>query len=98
MLLCHLAHAVDAPCATDCQLFAQDSTHAADTCSTLALHGIAPAMRGATMSQRQSAFLFNFLLLAAFSGATIGMAKIVTTLYALELGANSMQIGVIAAM
>lgn len=38
------------------------------------------------------------MLLAAFSGATIGMAKIVTTLYALHLGANSMQVGIISAM
>jgi MFS family permease len=43
-------------------------------------------------------FLLNFMLLAAFSGATIGMAKIVTTLYALHLGANSMQVGIISAM
>ncbi|BBP84355.1 hypothetical protein PHLH8_39970 [Pseudomonas sp. Pc102] len=98
MLLCLLAHAVDAPSATDCQLFDQDPADAPDLRSTFARHGTAPAIRGATMSQRPSAFLFNFLLLAAFSGATIGMAKIVTTLYALELGANSMQIGVIAAM
>lgn len=43
-------------------------------------------------------FLVNFMLLATFSGATIGMAKIVTTLYALSLGANAMQVGIISAM
>lgn len=47
---------------------------------------------------RPGAFLANFMLLAAFSGATIGMAKIITTLYAIEIGANSMQLGIIAAM
>jgi MFS family permease len=46
----------------------------------------------------RTTFLLNFMLLAAFSGATIGMAKIVTTLYALHLGANSMQVGIISAM
>ncbi|MBD2840417.1 MFS transporter [Pseudomonas sp. JM0905a] len=43
-------------------------------------------------------FLVNFMFLAAFSGATIGMAKIVTTLYAIGIGANTMQIGIISAM
>ena len=47
---------------------------------------------------RPAAFLLNFMLLAAFSGATIGMAKIVTTLYAISIGANAMQIGIISAM
>ncbi|HSC82431.1 MAG TPA: MFS transporter [Pseudomonas sp.] len=47
---------------------------------------------------RPGAFLANFMLLAAFSGATIGMAKIITTLYAIEIGANAMQLGIIAAM
>lgn len=50
------------------------------------------------MTHSRSTFLINFMLLAAFSGATIGMAKIVTTLYALHLGANSMQVGIISAM
>ncbi|CAD5107381.1 MFS transporter [Zestomonas carbonaria] len=49
-------------------------------------------------SGRPTAFLVNFMLLAAFSGATIGMAKIITTLYAIEIGANAMQIGIISAM
>ncbi len=47
---------------------------------------------------RPGAFLANFMLLAAFSGATIGMAKIITTLYAIQIGANAMQLGIIAAM
>ena len=47
---------------------------------------------------KPGAFLLNFMLLAAFSGATIGMAKIVTTLYAISIGANAMQIGIISAM
>ena len=50
------------------------------------------------MNSSRTSFLLNFMLLAAFSGATIGMAKIVTTLYALHLGANSMQVGIISAM
>ncbi|MGY4533068.1 MFS family permease [Pseudomonas sp. TE3786] len=50
------------------------------------------------MDKTRTSFLLNFMLLAAFSGATIGMAKIVTTLYALHLGANSMQVGIISAM
>ncbi|WP_437881969.1 MFS transporter [Pseudomonas sp. LRF_L74] len=50
------------------------------------------------MSPSRPAFLANFMLLAAFSGATIGMAKIVTTLYAIEIGANALQIGIISAM
>ena len=50
------------------------------------------------MSQPASGFLPRFLLLALASGATVGMAKIVITLYALALGADAWQIGVIAAM
>ena len=50
------------------------------------------------MNTSRTTFLLNFMLLAAFSGATIGMAKIVTTLYALHLGANAMQVGIISAM
>ena len=49
-------------------------------------------------SGRPGAFLANFMLLAAFSGATIGMAKIITTLYAIEIGANALQLGIISAM
>lgn len=43
-------------------------------------------------------FLSRFLLLALVSGATVGMAKIVITLYAVSLGADSLQIGIISAM
>lgn len=43
-------------------------------------------------------FLPRFLLLALVSGATVGMTKIVITLYALSLGASSLQIGIISAM
>ena len=50
------------------------------------------------MKTSRPGFLVNFMLLAIFSGATIGMAKIVTTLYALSLGANAMQVGIISAM
>lgn len=50
------------------------------------------------MSHPASGFLPRFLLLALVSGATVGMAKIVITLYALALGADAWQIGVIAAM
>ena len=50
------------------------------------------------MNTSRPGFLVNFMLLATFSGATIGMAKIVTTLYALSLGANAMQVGIISAM
>lgn len=49
-------------------------------------------------SGRPGAFLANFMLLAAFSGATIGMAKIITTLYAIEIGASALQLGIISAM
>lgn len=42
-------------------------------------------------------FLPQFLSLAILSGATLGMSKLVTTLYAMELGASSSQIGLIHA-
>lgn len=47
---------------------------------------------------RPQGFIASFMVLATFSGATIGMAKIVTTLYALHLGASPLQLGVISAM
>lgn len=50
------------------------------------------------MTPHDRGFLRHFLLLAVISGSTLGMAKIITTLYALELGANSAQIGLISAM
>ena len=40
----------------------------------------------------------GFLSLAAMSGVTIGMAKIVTQLFAIDIGADAFQIGVISAM
>lgn len=43
-------------------------------------------------------FIARFLLLAVVSGATIGMAKLVTTLYALQMGATAAQVGIIASM
>lgn len=43
-------------------------------------------------------FLANFILLSLASGLTIGLGKIVTTLYALSLGATPFQIGVVSAM
>ena len=47
---------------------------------------------------RPHGFIASFMFLATFSGATIGMAKIVTTLYAMHLGASPLQLGVISAM
>ena len=41
-------------------------------------------------------FLPNFMLLAVLSGITISMGKIVTTLFALHLGASGWQLGLIA--
>lgn len=43
-------------------------------------------------------FLLSFVLLAMVSGATIGMAKLVTTLYALHVGASAAQVGIVSAM
>ncbi len=43
-------------------------------------------------------FIARFLLLAIVSGATIGMAKLVTTLYALQMGATAAQVGIISSM
>ncbi len=40
----------------------------------------------------------GFLSLAVMSGITIGMAKIVTQLFAIDIGATALQIGVISAM
>lgn len=50
------------------------------------------------MKAQPPGFLFHFMLLAVISGSTLGMAKIITTLYALEIGANTAQIGLISAM
>lgn len=46
---------------------------------------------------RGGAFLLPFLSLATLSGATLGMAKLITTLYALDMGASAAQIGLIGA-
>ncbi|WP_380872008.1 hypothetical protein ACFB49_29610 [Sphingomonas sp. DBB INV C78] len=43
-------------------------------------------------------FLANFIFLSLVSGLTIGLGKIVTTLYALSLGATPFQVGVVSAM
>lgn len=43
-------------------------------------------------------FIVRFVLLAMVSGATIGMAKLMTTFYALDQGASAAQIGIISAM
>jgi MFS family permease len=42
-------------------------------------------------------FLPGFLLLTVLGGITIGMGKVVTTLFALELGATPFQVGMISA-
>ncbi|GHD63950.1 MFS transporter [Jeongeupia chitinilytica] len=54
------------------------------------------AARDAGASPR--GFLLHFVLLAMLSGATIGTAKLVTTFYALHLGADAAQVGLISAM
>lgn len=43
-------------------------------------------------------FLANFILLSVVSGLTVGLGKIVATLYAIRLGATPFQIGVVSAM
>lgn len=43
-------------------------------------------------------FMANFVLLALVSGLTVGLGKVVTTLFAIELGATAFQIGIISAM
>lgn len=42
-------------------------------------------------------FLIVFALLASLMGTSVGVAKIVTTFYAIELGANAEQLGLLAA-
>ncbi|MEH8016579.1 MFS transporter [Rheinheimera muenzenbergensis] len=46
----------------------------------------------------QHGFLRSFMLLAVFGGVAIGLGRVVTTFYALHLGANNAQIGYIAAL
>jgi len=48
------------------------------------------------MSDRR--FMANFLLLALVSGLTVGLGKVVTTIYAIDLGATAFQVGVIGSM
>jgi MFS family permease len=43
-------------------------------------------------------FMANFLLLALVSGLTVGLGKVVTTIYAIDLGATAFQVGVIGSM
>ena len=43
-------------------------------------------------------FMANFLLLALVSGLTVGLGKVVTTIFAIDLGATAFQVGVIGAM
>lgn len=48
------------------------------------------------MSDRR--FMPSFILLSLASGLTVGLGKVVTTLYALQLGASPFQIGIVSAM
>lgn len=48
-----------------------------------------------TMTDRR--FMANFLLLSVVSGVTIGLGKVVTTMFAIDLGATPLQVGVIGA-
>ncbi len=43
-------------------------------------------------------FMANFLLLALVSGLTVGLGKVVTTIFAIDLGATAFQVGVIGSM
>jgi len=43
-------------------------------------------------------FIINFIFLAILNGIAVGMGKIITTLYAISIGASSMQIGFITSM
>ena len=43
-------------------------------------------------------FLASFIVLSLVSGLTIGLGKIVTTLFALSLGATPFQVGIVSAM
>lgn len=52
----------------------------------------------AIVQQASPPFLSRFMLLSVLGGLTIGMGKVVTTFYAVHLGASSSQVGIIAAM
>ncbi|QAY76047.1 MFS transporter [Sphingosinicella sp. BN140058] len=43
-------------------------------------------------------FMTSFILLSLTSGVTVGLGKVVTTLYALQLGASPFQVGIVSAM
>ncbi len=51
-------------------------------------------MSGAISDRR---FMAHFLLLSVVSGITIGLGKVVTTIFAIDLGATPFQVGVIGA-
>jgi MFS family permease len=53
---------------------------------------------GAGVTREDSRFLGSFLVLSVVSGLTVGLGKIVTTLYAISLDATPFQVGVISAM
>lgn len=53
---------------------------------------------GDVVRPEDSRFLASFLILSVVSGLTVGLGKIVTTLYAISLNATPFQIGVISAM
>lgn len=48
-----------------------------------------------TQAMTDRRFMANFLLLALVSGLTVGLGKVVTTIFAIEMGATPFQIGVI---
>lgn len=50
----------------------------------------------AAPARADAGFLPKFVSLAILAGATIGMGNVITTLFALHLGANSLQVGLIA--
>ena len=50
------------------------------------------------MSTEDKRFLASFLVLSMVSGMTVGLGKIVATLYAISLNATTFQIGLISAM
>src|SRR5690606_20675505 len=54
--------------------------------------------RSKYMNPNPSRFLFKFMLLSVLSGITIGMGRVVTTLYALHIGADSLEVGLIASI
>lgn len=51
---------------------------------------------GAAETPISGGFLLRFVSLAVLAGTTIGMGNVITTLFALHLGANSFQVGLIS--